>query len=115
MPNFREKIAAVKGDCSLPRLGLSDEDYKLLTRNVSVIFHGAATVRFDEPLKLATNINVRGVLEMMKFAKECPMLKVGRTNMVIVNRPAFTVLTGIFRALSTSRQLIRTARRKTTR
>ncbi|KAL0273819.1 UNVERIFIED_CONTAM: hypothetical protein PYX00_006400 [Menopon gallinae] len=75
VPNFREKITAIKGDCSVPRLGLSDEDYDMLTKRVSVIFHGAATVRFDEPLKVAAHINVRGVWEMMKFAKQCSSLK----------------------------------------
>ena len=42
---------------------------------VDVIFHGAATVRFDEPLKTAVEINVRGTREMFKLARGCTKLK----------------------------------------
>lgn len=41
-----------------------------------MIFHGAATVRFDEGLRQSTNINVRGTMEIMKLAKQMPNLKV---------------------------------------
>ena len=34
-----------------PNLGLSEEDTATITDNVSVVFHSAATVKFDEPLK----------------------------------------------------------------
>ena len=44
------KVVALAGDISLPRLGLSDQDLDSLVENVSVIFHSAATVRFDEEL-----------------------------------------------------------------
>ena len=41
----------IEGDLLLPSLGISKEDRKLITDNVSIVFHSAATVRFDEPLK----------------------------------------------------------------
>ena len=44
------KVVAIAGDISMPKLGLSDQDLDILTENVSVIFHSAATVRFDEEL-----------------------------------------------------------------
>ena len=44
------KVVAVPGDISLPKLGLSNTDISTLTEQVSVIFHSAATVRFDEDL-----------------------------------------------------------------
>ena len=50
-PNLHEKVAAVAGDIFEPKLGLSDEDEEKLMSEVSVVFHSAATVRFDEPLK----------------------------------------------------------------
>lgn len=76
VPNFRDKVIAISGDCSKTNMGLSDSDYELLTNKIHVYFHGAATVRFDEKLKLAANINVRGVIEMLKFARKCKSLKV---------------------------------------
>lgn len=34
-PKFKHKVVAVAGDCSLPNLGLSDQDRKLLINHVS--------------------------------------------------------------------------------
>lgn len=42
------KIVALSGDITLPGLGLSDHDTAIVVEKVSVIFHSAATVRFDE-------------------------------------------------------------------
>lgn len=42
---------------------------------VEVVFHGAATVRFDEPLKTAVQINVRGTREMLRLARGCTKLR----------------------------------------
>lgn len=56
-------------------LGLSDLDKKLM-ENVSVIFHSAASVRFDDPLKDAILMNTRGTREMLEFAMTLKNLKV---------------------------------------
>lgn len=40
-------------------------------KQVNVIIHGAATVRFDEPLKLATACHVLGTKEIMLLAHQC--------------------------------------------
>jgi fatty acyl-CoA reductase len=50
-PEFRSKLEAIEGDLLEPNLGISPEDEKKIIENVSVVFHSAATVRFDEPLK----------------------------------------------------------------
>ncbi|KAI5698452.1 hypothetical protein M8J75_007060 [Diaphorina citri] len=75
VPHFLEKISAVAGDVSLPGLGLSETDRELLRTNVNVIFHGAATVRFDEKIQLAVAINVLGVRAMLELAREIRQLK----------------------------------------
>ena len=41
----------MKGDMSEPFLGLSEDDQKLLHETVEIVFHSAATVRFDEELR----------------------------------------------------------------
>lgn len=53
----------------LPDLGLSPEDKAMLTQIVTVVFHSAATVRFDEPLKVAVNLNTRGTERMVELCK----------------------------------------------
>ena len=49
--DFKEKLVMIEGDLLLPNLGISESDRKLMIDNVSIVFHSAATVRFDEPLK----------------------------------------------------------------
>lgn len=39
-------VTTVNGDVSLPGLGLSPEDRKMLCENVEIVYHGAATVRY---------------------------------------------------------------------
>lgn len=70
----------IEGDTGKFDLGLSLEDRELLSKNTHVIFHGAATVRFDEKLRQAVNINVRGLQLMLQLAKEMKNLKVKITN-----------------------------------
>ena len=66
----------IEGDTGASDLGLSLNDREILRDNVNIIFHCAATVRFDEKLRQAVNINVRGTKLMLLFAKEMKNLKV---------------------------------------
>ena len=50
-PSSFKKVFAITGDITLPRLGMSDDDFDTIIENTSVIFHSAATVRFDEELR----------------------------------------------------------------
>jgi fatty acyl-CoA reductase len=52
------KIIPISGDITYPGLGISPSDEKILCEHVSVVFHVAATIRFDEPLRYEININV---------------------------------------------------------
>ncbi|XP_066585304.1 fatty acyl-CoA reductase wat-like [Prorops nasuta] len=74
-PKFRHQIVAIAGDCSSPDLGISPGDRATITRQVSIVFHVAATVRFDEKMKLAVAINVRSPRDIMLLCKEMPKLK----------------------------------------
>ncbi|XP_077288140.1 fatty acyl-CoA reductase wat-like isoform X2 [Arctopsyche grandis] len=69
-----EKFWFVSGDIGSLNLGLSKEDYEQICKETTIIFHIAATVRFDEALKLAVNVNVRGTREVVLLAKQCPQL-----------------------------------------
>lgn len=70
------KIVLIEGDVSLVGLGLSDDDKKLITENVTLVYHAAATIRFDEKIKKAVELNTRGTKEMIKLALECKKLEV---------------------------------------
>ncbi|CAB0029661.1 unnamed protein product [Trichogramma brassicae] len=74
-PKYRHKVVAIAGDCSLPGLGISEADRRTLIENVDIVFHVAATVRFDEKLKLAVPTNVQSPRDVIKLCKEMPQLR----------------------------------------
>lgn len=73
-PNFMDKIVAIEGDVSELGLGMSEQD-KALMKNVSIIYHSAASVRFDDSLKYAVLMNTRGTREVMEFATNLKNIK----------------------------------------
>lgn len=92
---FRHKIVPIEGDCSLPGLGISESDRRKLTENCEIIFHAAATVRFDEKLKLALAINVNGTKEIMLLSKAAKSLVV--SYFVIYANQAMLLIYGAMR------------------
>lgn len=71
-----DKVVAIPGDVSEIGLGLSPQHRKLITEEAEFIYHTAATVRFDEPLKKAVLLNTRGTREMCLLAMDCKKLNV---------------------------------------
>ncbi|XP_044763926.1 fatty acyl-CoA reductase wat-like isoform X2 [Coccinella septempunctata] len=74
-PKFIHRIVGVSGDVSLPDLGISKTDRQMLTEKIDIIFHVAATMRFDENLKHAYCVNVKGAQEILKLGKDMKNLK----------------------------------------
>lgn len=66
------------------RLGISDDDYDMLVRNVSIVFHVAATVRFDEPIRDAIIKNVRGTREVVRLSEQMKNLIVSKIILVLM-------------------------------
>jgi fatty acyl-CoA reductase len=75
-PEYRRKVFLIAGDCCMPGLGLSVNDHAMLVQDVNIVFHAAATVRFDEELRKAFIVNVLGVKEMLDLARKMLHLKV---------------------------------------
>ncbi|PAA46618.1 hypothetical protein BOX15_Mlig015523g2, partial [Macrostomum lignano] len=74
-PDFRSQISPLQGDLFEPNLGLSQKDIELLIRNVSIVFHSAATVRFDEHLKIAVQMNLEGPKKVAELCERMPHLE----------------------------------------
>ncbi|XP_032686166.1 fatty acyl-CoA reductase 1-like isoform X4 [Odontomachus brunneus] len=76
-PNFRDKVVPLVQVNELyeKNLGLTKDDIDLVINKVSIIFHLAATVRFNEDIKVAAKINVFGTCAIFKLAKRMPNLK----------------------------------------
>ncbi len=75
-PEGLERLIPIEGDISLPGLGINDIDLQTITDNVSVIFHLAATIKFDELLKKSLLFNVLGVREVVQLARKTKKLEV---------------------------------------
>ncbi|XP_046975946.1 fatty acyl-CoA reductase wat-like [Vanessa cardui] len=76
VPKFRHKIVAIPADCEAAGLGLNITDRQTLIEKVHVIFHSAATVKFDEHLRAALITNVQAPLYLLELAKDMKGLKV---------------------------------------
>ncbi|XP_052862394.1 fatty acyl-CoA reductase wat [Anopheles cruzii] len=74
-PKYDHKIRAVAGDCMQPALGISASDREVLAENVNIVFHLAATVRFDEKMKTAMQINVKACQDVLDLCHEMKNLK----------------------------------------
>lgn len=57
-------------------LGLSESDRNLLKSTINIIFHVAASVRFDDHLKDAILLNTRGTREVCKLANDTTNLDI---------------------------------------
>ncbi|XP_034665874.1 fatty acyl-CoA reductase wat-like [Drosophila subobscura] len=74
-PEALQRVCPIAGDCLEPDLGISDTDRRLLSAEVQLVIHGAATVRFNEPLHVALAINTRATRLMVQLAKQMLQLE----------------------------------------
>ncbi len=64
-----ERIELLPGDVSLPRLGLEEQNYAALTRNLTHIIHTAGDLRLDGPLAELRSTNVGGTENIIRLAR----------------------------------------------
>lgn len=76
--NDLQKIVPIQGDITEPELGISQADQRLLAETVSIVFHSAATVKFDEALKLSVTINMLGTKRLVHLCHSMMNLEVSR-------------------------------------
>jgi len=69
-PDVLKKISAIAGDVTEPNLGISPSDEEMIINNVSVIFHVAATVKFDDVMSNAIKMNVKGTYSIIDLARK---------------------------------------------
>ncbi|XP_065224398.1 fatty acyl-CoA reductase wat-like [Planococcus citri] len=74
-PDFSTKVKPIQGECYESYLGISDSDRALIENQVEIIFHVAAYVNFNAPLRKAGYINVRSLDHLFDIAKEMKHLK----------------------------------------
>ncbi|XP_059482071.1 putative fatty acyl-CoA reductase CG5065 [Neocloeon triangulifer] len=74
-PQNLSKVHLICGDVTEDGLGISQEDRKLLSEKVDVVFHSAATVKFVEPIEVALQMNTFGTRKVVELCREMKNLK----------------------------------------
>ncbi|XP_055610155.1 putative fatty acyl-CoA reductase CG5065 [Uranotaenia lowii] len=69
-PANLKKIVPIHGDITLNQLGISEIDQSTIIQEVSVVFHSAATVKFDEKIKQSVTINMIGTKQLMELCRK---------------------------------------------
>lgn len=75
-PDFMSHIKVIDGNLEEPSMGLTSTDREWIKENVNFVFHCAATIKFNEPLEMATKINIQGTENLLELATEMKSLKV---------------------------------------
>ncbi|CAG9576886.1 unnamed protein product [Danaus chrysippus] len=73
-PRQLDKLCMIPGDVSQPGLAIDAEHLKNL-QDVSIVFHSAATLKFDEALPNAVDQNVLSVTRLMDICDTLPNLQ----------------------------------------
>ncbi|XP_022224972.2 fatty acyl-CoA reductase wat-like [Drosophila obscura] len=74
-PDALRRVVPIAGDCLDPDLGISVTSRGILAAEVQIVIHGAATVRFNEPLHVALAINTRATRLLVQLAKQMVKLE----------------------------------------
>ncbi|KAK7862551.1 hypothetical protein R5R35_000002 [Gryllus longicercus] len=74
-PEALGRLQAVEGDSAQPGLALAEADARVLAERVSVVFHLAASVRFDDPLITAVRTNACATRDLLELATRMTKLK----------------------------------------
>ncbi|KAF9347130.1 cyclin-dependent kinase inhibitor far1 [Mortierella sp. AD094] len=69
------KVVAVQGDIGQNRLGISDNDWKMIQADTSVVLNCAASDNLVGPLRYSLSVNTNGALQVFELAKGMPRLK----------------------------------------
>lgn len=73
--NLLDKLVAIEGDLMEAKLGISQQNEELLRKNLNIIIHCAASVKFTEPIKIALQMNTISTRSMLNLAQKCENLK----------------------------------------
>jgi amino acid adenylation domain-containing protein/thioester reductase-like protein len=66
--SFEARIIPILGDLALPRLGLTETEFKVLAGQIDVIYHNGAWVHHIYPYSVLKPANVLGTKEIIKLA-----------------------------------------------
>jgi len=70
------KLVVIAGDIAEPQLGISESDLNMMIQDESlaIVFHSAATIKFDEPLKVSVTLNLIATKTIIEICRKLPNL-----------------------------------------
>lgn len=68
--DFSNRIIRVLGDLSKPHLGLSSQEFDLMSSQIDVIYHNAAWINYVYPYSALKPTNVLGTQEILRLASK---------------------------------------------
>jgi len=69
------RVEVLRGDVTLPHLGLGEDEWSELRASLTGILHCAATTRFSTPMEEAARVNVEGTRRVVELAEHAPRLR----------------------------------------
>lgn len=76
IPELKTSVKIIDGDFQKPDLGMTKEAQDYLFEETQIVLHAAADVRFDQTLKKAVQVNVRGTRDLLRMALKMKKLEV---------------------------------------
>ncbi|XP_072948634.1 putative fatty acyl-CoA reductase CG5065 [Epargyreus clarus] len=73
---YESKVSLIAGDIVEEGLGISEDDKAKIINETNIIFHVAASVRFDDTMSYAVKMNLCGTREVIQLAKAVKNLDV---------------------------------------
>ena len=65
---YQSRLTPVIGDISMPLLGLSEEDFTMLSHSIDMVYHSGALLNFIFPYQHLKDINVNSTVECLRLA-----------------------------------------------
>ncbi|KAK3805073.1 MAG: male sterility protein-domain-containing protein [Linnemannia gamsii] len=72
---IKRKVVPILGDLTLDCLGISSEDLEIVRKDTRVFLNCAASVNFNDPLRVALELNTHGSLRTLEVAKRMTKLQ----------------------------------------
>lgn len=96
-PMYRCQVQVVRGDCSLPNVGIDEADVNRIKSKINIVIHLAATTTNNNPtLHAAVCTNVRATRDLVVLIKRFQNLKVSGGSkakiLVIISFGHFSIL-----------------------
>jgi len=68
---YLKRIDVVEGNVTQEKFGLTEVEFHKLAQRTNIIFHSAASIKFNLPLEEAAAINIQGTKNILEFAQLC--------------------------------------------